>query len=269
MPQAETTAWVAAVVGDGGTVSGTRQTLVDNLIAGLKADGVFSKLDRLWLFWAENSQSALRDLVAAAAATPVNSPGFTVDQGYTGGSTKYISTNFNPTTAPSPKYTRNSASVFTWELTSAAIDGPSIAFLGASFAMRLFPRWLDDKWYSSINDTGSTSEFSVTDASGMRTLSRTISTEFDAYKNGSFFVNSGTLNSSAVVNDTFIFLNENGGSNYTGTLAFGGFGQGLTAQNVADLYTRLGTFKAGVVITYAAFGTPQLDGRTTTRMIGY
>ena len=81
--EAETTAWVAEVVSNGGTVSAGRQTIVNDLIAGLKADGVWIKLDRLWLFAAEDQPSALTDLVGLTLATAVNSPTFTADEGYT------------------------------------------------------------------------------------------------------------------------------------------------------------------------------------------
>lgn len=53
---AATTAWVAAVVAASGTVSGTQQTRVDTLIKALKAGGVFSIWDAMWLLDAENTQ---------------------------------------------------------------------------------------------------------------------------------------------------------------------------------------------------------------------
>src|SRR5262245_26962066 len=99
---AETIMWVNAVVGDGGRVSSGRQTIVDALIKLLKSGSVWSNLDRLWLFAAENSQSALRDIKSFSAATANGSPTFTTDRGYTGtnaSSTVYINSNFNPSTA--------------------------------------------------------------------------------------------------------------------------------------------------------------------------
>ena len=62
-------------------VSSTRRTLVDALIRGLKTDGVWSKLDRLWLFAAENATSALVDVKEGRLATAVSSPTFTTDRG--------------------------------------------------------------------------------------------------------------------------------------------------------------------------------------------
>jgi hypothetical protein len=51
--------WIAAVVTAGGTVSTPRGIVVNTFILGLMTDGIWSKLDRLWLLAAENSQSAL------------------------------------------------------------------------------------------------------------------------------------------------------------------------------------------------------------------
>src|SRR5215475_8332903 len=92
-----TTAWVNAVVTNGGSVSNARKTLVNNLISGLKTDGVWTDLDRLWLYAGENQPSALTDLVATGLATAVNSPTFTTDNGFTGvdaSTTVYIDSGF-------------------------------------------------------------------------------------------------------------------------------------------------------------------------------
>ena len=47
---AAATAWKNQVVTNGGTVSAGRLALVSTMIAGLKADGVWTLLDRLWIF---------------------------------------------------------------------------------------------------------------------------------------------------------------------------------------------------------------------------
>src|SRR5262245_4406995 len=110
---AATTAWVNAVVTNGGTVSAGRQTTVNTLITTLKSAGIWTKLDRLWLWAAENQPSALTDLVGLSLATAVNSPCFTADRGYTGnGSTSYIDTLFDPTTGTA--FNQNSCHFSVW-----------------------------------------------------------------------------------------------------------------------------------------------------------
>jgi len=95
----DATAWKNAVVGAGGTVSNTRLALVSSLITNLKSNSLWTLLDRLWLFAAENTQSALTDIKSLQIATAVNSPTFTIDRGYAGnGTTSYVDTNYNPST---------------------------------------------------------------------------------------------------------------------------------------------------------------------------
>ena len=107
---AATNAWTAAVNNNAGTVTNARTIIVDTLVLGLKAQGLFSKLDRLWLFAAENPPSALTSLVnpSTGLATAVNSPTFTADQGYAGdAATSYINSGYNPSTGP--QFTQDSA----------------------------------------------------------------------------------------------------------------------------------------------------------------
>src|SRR5262245_65846702 len=94
---ADVTAWVAAVATNGGSVSSTRQGLITTCVQGLKADGIWTKLDRWWVEAAEDQPSGLTDWKALDLATTVNSPTFTVDRGFTGnGSTSYIDSTYNP-----------------------------------------------------------------------------------------------------------------------------------------------------------------------------
>lgn len=103
--------WKAAVVAAGGTVSDARLAIVSTLITGLKADSLWTSLDRLWLFAAENSTSALIDLKGLSTATAINSPTFTADQGYAGnGTTNYIRTGYIPNTH-GVNYTQNSGAM--------------------------------------------------------------------------------------------------------------------------------------------------------------
>jgi len=108
------------VIAAGGTVSTGRRTVVNSLIVGLKADGIWTKLDRLWIFAAENSFSALVDLVALDGATAIAAPTFTADRGYAGnGSNSYIRTFFRPATL-GIAWTLNAAHIAVWDNTNRA-----------------------------------------------------------------------------------------------------------------------------------------------------
>ncbi|WP_323012908.1 hypothetical protein [Devosia sp.] len=95
-----------------------RKGLINTLIVALKGAGVWSKLDVLWLAGAD-AQATRRNWIADQYNLgAVSSPVFTIDRGYQGdGSAGYLSTSFNPSTAVSAKFTRNSASIFLWSRT--------------------------------------------------------------------------------------------------------------------------------------------------------
>jgi hypothetical protein len=72
---------------------------------------VWPRLDRLWIFAAENVTQALVDLIAGAKASAINAPTFVPDKGFVfDGSTQYIDTGFNAVQEPSSIYSLNSAS---------------------------------------------------------------------------------------------------------------------------------------------------------------
>lgn len=270
MPQAETTAWVAAVVGDGGTVSATRQALVDNLIVGLKADSIFTKFDRLWLFRAENPQSALRDIVAASAATPFFSPIFTVNQGYLGTTPSYIDSNFNPATAGSPQYVQNSAHMSVWNNTNVA---PAIAYaiIGQGAGNNIYIKLgADDLSYYRINDDIETAGYAIGDPTGLLIGNRSGVNAVEAYKNG-VLLGSDTGTSKAVVNSTIGILvryDFNNTPDLFHQIAAASIGGSLDSTQAAAFSARMSSFMASAN-SFAAFSTPQDAGRRVTRIIRY
>src|SRR5690349_15337642 len=84
---AATTAWVAAVVAAGGAVSTTQQSRVDTLIKALKSHGLFTQLDRLWLWAGESDHhQATIDIINLGVGTEngnLTSTGLSAS-GYTG-----------------------------------------------------------------------------------------------------------------------------------------------------------------------------------------
>ena len=111
VPDTSVAVWLTAVATAGGAVSADRVRLLDGLVTSLKDCGVWDRLDRLWVFAAENQAQALVDLVGLGQATAVNEPSFITDLGYAfDGSTQYIDTGFDAASAPAPRYSRNSAS---------------------------------------------------------------------------------------------------------------------------------------------------------------
>lgn len=124
----DTSLWVSAVIANGGTVSNTRRALVDNTIVNLKAYGLFTKIDRLWLFAAENQPSALTSIInpGLGLATNINNTTFTANLGFTGdggtGNSMYIDTNYNLVTN-AINYSLNSAHHSFWMLSVTEASG--------------------------------------------------------------------------------------------------------------------------------------------------
>lgn len=254
--------WAAKVREGGGSVSSGRAYHVNDLVNRLKSTGLWSKLDRLWLFAAENTQSALRDIKAASLATANGSPTFTVNSGYTGthaSSTIYIDTGFNPSTAGG-NYTQNSAHVSIWNNTNAASasgTGGTTAGCDTTGSTRtnIFPKFNDNKQYYRINDQSAASVgITVSDPRGLILANRSGASAQQGYLNA---VDQGVVavTSSAPSNFNVTFL----AANTSGTISFGdshehmaaSIGGSLTAAEVLVFYGALRAYLIAVAgITY-------------------
>jgi hypothetical protein len=88
------------------------------LINGLVKDGIWPRLDVLYIFATQDETVALLNLKSSSfAATKQNSPTFTADQGFTG----LASANNNilvPSFTGYPQFTRNNCHVSLWEYSS-------------------------------------------------------------------------------------------------------------------------------------------------------
>ena len=238
---AATTAWVAAVVSAGGSVSGGRKTVVNNLIIGLKADGIWTKLDRLWLYAAENSQSALIDIVNLGVTSLQSTPTFTTDRGYTGdGSSKWLITDFNAATASSPKFQQNDAHWGHWNNTNDSsgqgLNGNSNT-VGASFQIYLTALYL------RCNDNAGA--IAATNPTGLWVASRQSSSTFGAYRNGSLS-ETVTATSAAVNNALFLVLDLGAAGGSPTQVSAYSLGGGLTSTEVGNYYTRIRTYMTAV-----------------------
>jgi hypothetical protein len=242
---AATLAWEAAVGAI--NVSSGRKDLIDALIKGLKTDGIWTKLDRLWLFRAENSTCALTDLKALAVATAVNSPTFTPDRGYNGdGSTSYINTNYNP--SGSSNFTGNAACFGIWDNTTSPNTGTSpigVNYYGHYSEGTI--HYSDGNSYWRVNTSGAGLTVAYP-GSGLHMANRSTSGANQLYRNGSSIV-SDTVAATAFTITNFYVCARN---NDSGTPTAGGhstdqigiviFGGTLSSTEHGNLYTRLNTY---------------------------
>lgn len=238
----ETALWRAAVLGDGGTVSGQRALLVNNLIRTLQQTGIWSNFDRIWLFAAENSQSALRDIKASAAATATGSPTFTANSGYVGASGKYIDTNFNPATAGG-SYARDSASLFGWTTDTTLPASGQFDFIGVSgsFDIGVLPYLSSSTTKANMQSTTSSPGATGlgSDHHGLHAGNRSASNAIQYYMNGS------SVGTSATASNALVSFNINGlrgndsPAHYDGNIAALGFGSSLDAPGHLNLYNAM------------------------------
>jgi hypothetical protein len=245
-------AWSSAVVAAGANVSGTQLNNVSTLIRGLKADGVWSSLDRLWLFAAENSTQARRDLVARAVATPQNSPTFTANRGYAGDAlSAYIDTGFNPASG-SPHYARDSANFGAWQyLAPTAVGG--CGYLGTDSVNNGVYFNTGSNVPAGVNtNTGSPMISALPGAASyLVEAERTASTAQAIYQNA---VSVATKNdaSVAVVSRNFFALAVNSGSGAVlfsdGGISAAFIGSSLSASQRAARYRVLRTYMTAVGI---------------------
>lgn len=134
-------------------------------INGLDTDAVYASGDIAYLIATDTTgNSALNIFSSSFTFTPTNSPTFTADSGYVGGSTSNIDTNFNPSTN-GVNYTQNSASIYIWTLTNfgAGTDyGVAVGqhLSNANFTIRIYPHFSDNNYYGSINANLGGSSFS-------------------------------------------------------------------------------------------------------------
>jgi hypothetical protein len=231
---AATTAWINAVVAAGGTVSAGRKAVVDTLITGLKTDGIWAKLDRLWIFAAENSQSALVDLVAQKPANPITSPPFTVDRGYTCNGTAGVGSGFNPST-DGVNFTLNTAHTSLWSLTS----GQSTQYTALSGQTNMFTRYSDDNLYVRINNNAGGIGANA-DGSGFFLGVRTAASGAGCimgYRNGSVLVNDAT--GTAALDAAPWIVNDR-------QIASASVGGPMTGTDSTKFYNRMRTYMTAV-----------------------
>jgi hypothetical protein len=115
---------------------GQRKHLYDQLIRGLWQDGTWGLLDCLYILAAPDAATARLNLVSTNYSLIANgTTTFTPDQGFAGdGSTGYLDTQFNPSTATSPNFTLSNCSFGAYGLTgtqAAAINNRINAYMTA------------------------------------------------------------------------------------------------------------------------------------------
>ena len=226
-------------------------TPLQDLVSGLQADGIWTKLDRLWIFAQSTEVLALVDLVVSASATAVNSPTFTANRGYTGvdnSNTIYIDSNFNYSTS-GVTYTQDSAHISCWVATYTTGTGFGHMGDGGGGTETNFVFNSADNLAARVNDNPSSLPQGVpATKTGYWLLSRTGAAATTLYQNGASF-STPNATSGALKNLNLYILAANFSGVPAGSpqqLAMVSIGGSLSAANATAFYNRLRTYMTAV-----------------------
>jgi hypothetical protein len=230
----------------------TRKAVIDTFFGALKSGAtsganILNDLDAFYLFGAHDDADALLNLVGTSYnCTLVSTPTHTVDRGYQGnGVDQALNSNFNPSTAVTPKYTQNSGHLGIWSLTaaqSAAVD----AGLGNTL---IVARNASDIINHRINAGTSGAAGGITDGSGHFVTNRTgsASANNDAYRNAVEI--SGSSSTSQSVSNASIYFCGRGGATpgwSVRQLMAGHIGGALTPAKITDIKNALEAYKTSI-----------------------
>jgi len=223
----------------------TRKGLLNDLITGLKTDGIWTKLDALYVMAAHDAQAArVNAKTPSNVASAVNSPTFTTDRGYAGNaSTSYIDTNWNPSTAGG-NFAQNSASMGVWSRTNS--NTASWLDIGNGSNCRFNSRSSSgsDALRGQINNTTNANYGTNASSIAFYSLVRSSSTAVTGYRNSSVS-GSGTQTSTSVTNAN-VFIGRVA-SDYSGREYAAAFiGGALDGTDISNLHSRLSTYLTAV-----------------------
>jgi hypothetical protein len=250
---AATTAFLARTSG----LNATHTNAYKALINGLVADGVFAKLDALYLFATQDTTTARLNLVQNNFnCTLTNTPTFTADRGYTGGaggSAPYLDSGFSPITSGG-SFARNSACLGIWTITAASDTTGNYSgglTSGATVDTSVSNNTFGTGIAGTINSPFGTPDTEVAGTKfGCLLVNRSGASAVQLYKNGVSVDTATTSSVDPTGVDTLTFLTRHlgGGNNQPSDeqMGAGFFGGSLNATEQGNLYTRLGAFLMAV-----------------------
>lgn len=229
----DTKAYFAAA----GITDATEKAAVEDLVAGLKSNNLWGKMDRIYPISPTSLAAAAYCLKTRTTITWVNTPthastGVTFD-----GSTQYGNTNYSASDLKN--YQANSAHLSFYVGNDFAVSGNKV-WAGAALTHRITLNSSGDLVVSLCKNSIA-SESGPIDERGLNTASRTSQDLLTVYENSSS-VSSDTNNnptSVADVDNWFLGARNNSGSPLQFTdmdLRFASFGGGLSSSEVTSLF---------------------------------
>lgn len=214
----------------------THKTHINTLIAALKSASVWSKLDGFYINCMASASQITENWVSSNYDQTNNGGTFTANSGVAGnGSSAYLSSTFNPSTATSPNFQRDSAHLWAFSLTTAA-SAASYEVGSTSTSGWSLSTGRSDQANAprgGLNDTWGNYPAQA-NCKGMYVLSRTSSSLTTMYKDGSSIGTSALASNAAPGSFAMAALRYN--TTYSDkALAGWGFGGGLTSADVSAM----------------------------------
>ena len=228
-----------------GAPSEARAALIDELVRGLKAAGIWAKLDMLHVMAAHDEQAARRNWVADAYnLAAVNAPGFVADRGFTGdGATSYLDTGFQPGVSGGAQARQDDNHLGLWcrtNVSGSGIDaGSTNHSLNANNSGNL----------SSRNMAGTSNTVGAGTSIGHSLISRAGSAAYSRYKNGASLGDASQVSAAPMALSLFVGCRNASGvaaAFATRPIAAVHAGAALSAGEAASLYALLGTYLSAV-----------------------
>ncbi len=234
--------------------SDDRAKLIGKLIYNLKDGGVWTKLDVLYLTAAADAQVARQNWIADIYnLTAVNSPTHTADRGYTGnGSSAYLDTGFNATTASTPKFVQNSAHVSAWNRTVRA--GADTSIMGARQSttnyIDLVPRVAAGSFIGRLNSGPIGLAVVNANSNGHFVVNRSGATALTGYRNGASITTSTTASSAPPNANVVLLARSLAGSSpdaySSDQIASASIGASLSHAEAAAFYAAINTYLTAI-----------------------
>lgn len=224
----------------------TRKTLVNNLITTLKTAGIWTKFDALYLAGDDRQFSKLNWITNLYDMIETNGPYFGRNVGFGGdGSSNFLNNGFIPSSAPTPKFSLNSAHMGIWSKTN--FNG-GVGLNSHDFGVtNAYIRHEPTGAFADIGSNGTT-KFTLPNAyPGHIMWSRESSTLARIYINGADISNNDTSTTTALSTSPISMCKHGGVSSYgVNRIAAAHFGSQLTAGEIATLYAALNTYLTAI-----------------------
>ncbi len=229
-----------------------RKRVINTLIKALKTAGIWGKLDCLYVMAAADAQAARRNWIADVYnLTPVASPVFAADRGYTGdGSSSYLDTSFIPSTAAG-RHALNSAHISAWSLTDVIAAGCLMAAcVGTSLRTSISSRFSGNNADARVN-TGTPLAVSAgaqTSSFGFYVATRTSAAAIK-YWPGEFPAVTGSIAASSLASTSMRILGDASGTSgryWPGQACAASIGAGLTDDEKVALQSALNAYHTAV-----------------------